>query len=152
MGKRGEFQPDSLAGFVLAQLDSAGCTPMTRGALSQLLQPRRRKGLQTAIERLLNARAIEAVPGGYLIAGRVPEIITQDPGARADLPAVPEPLRLHLAAITRRAWALVGAGQKASAVLLLNTASRHPVLPPHVAAGVGALAALFRHHHNAGPA
>lgn len=147
MGQRGQFEPDSVAGFVLAQLDHAGNVPVTRAALGRALQPKRRKGLQTAIERLLNARAIEAVPGGLLIAGRVPESVTEDPGARPDLPEVSEPLRRYLAAITRRAWALTGAGQKASAVLLLNTASRHPVLPPHVAAGVGALAALFRHHN-----
>lgn len=152
MGQRGEFQPDSVAGFVLAELEAAGSVPVSRAALGRALQPRRRKGLQTAIERLLNAQAIVAVPGGLLIAGRVPEAVTEDPGARPALPPVSEPLRRHLDAITRRAWALVGAGQKASAVLLLNTASRHPVLPPHVAAGVGALAALFRHHQSAGPA
>lgn len=146
MGQRGAFQPDSVAGFVLAQLDAAGAVPVSRAALGRALQPKRRKGLQTAIERLLNARAIVAVPGGLLIAGRVPEAATEDPGAQPDLPPVSEPLRLHLAAITRRAWALTEAGQKAAAVLLLNTAARHPVLPPHVAAGVGALAALFRHH------
>ena len=148
MCKRGVFQPDSVAGFVLAEIDAAGARPVTRAALGRALQPRRRKGLQTAIERLLNARLVIAVEGGLLLAGRMPEPIKMDFGAPPELKPVSEPLRLHLAAITRRAWALTAQGQKASAVLLLNTASRHPALPAHVAAGIGALAALFRHHES----
>lgn len=151
MAPRGELKPGSIATRVLEMIDTAGQRPVPRSELHRRLPPVSRNGLGRALERLLDARQIVIVPGGFLLAGRVPAAreIVEPPTVPQP---VPEPLRRQLDAIQRRAHALRFAGERAAATLLLAAASRHPALPRHVQAGFAALADLFRHHDPDGAA
>lgn len=152
MGQRGALQQGSIADQVLAMIGGSGHAPIPRATLQRDLPPIRRNGLGRALEQLLDASLIVQVPGGFLLPGRAAPVTELSFDQNAGPQPVPEPLRLQLDAIQRRAHALRAAGQRASAVLLLSSASRHPALPAHVGAGFAALAALFRHHDPLGGA
>lgn len=152
MASKGEILSGSVASAIVA-IVAAAPRPLARAEINRSLQPRQRLGLPPALDRLLDNGVLIAVPGGFMLPGQghPPE-----PQLAPDRVATPqplaEPLRRHLDAIQRRAHALTRSGQRASAVLLLDTASRHPAMPAHVGAGLASLAALFRHHDPEGAA
>lgn len=151
MGQRGSLKPGSIATRVLEMIDAAGQRPVPRSEMQRRLPPVSRNGLGRALERLLDARQVVIVPGGFLVAGRVPvEREVSEPAAVPE--PLPEPLRRHLDAIQRRAHALRFVGERSAATLLLAATARHPGLPRHVQAGFAALADLFRHHDPDGAA
>lgn len=146
----GLFKPGSLTDRVLKAIQAGEGMPVTRAALRAPLSRGEQGSFHRIIDKLVVRGLVRETCAGFVPAD-APRLAA-DPAEtrhhfdRAALSPVAEPLRLRLDAITRRAHALAAHGRKASAVLLLNTASRHPALPAHVAAGFGALADLFRHH------